>query len=99
MAKTPSILGLWRITHMDEWDQDFVDEEVEGFIRLDQGGRGEFQFGYVHGWIDHEPAEREGKTGVEWSWDGNDEMESASGRDWAVSAGGGHRRMPEGCLH
>jgi hypothetical protein len=83
-SRPESILGQWRITQMDMWDQDFVDEEVEGYVRLDHGGSGEFQFGYVHGWIDHQPVERDGKTGVEWSWEGNDEMDSACGRGWAV---------------
>jgi hypothetical protein len=79
-----SILGHWRITHMDQWDQDFVDAEVEGYIRLDAGGAGEFQFGYVHGNIDYETTERDGRPAVEWSWEGNDEMDSASGRGWAM---------------
>jgi hypothetical protein len=84
MSKTSPILGHWRITHMDQWDQDFVDAEVEGYVRLDHGGSGEFQFGYVHGWIDYEFAERDGKPAIEWSWEGNSEMDSASGRGWAV---------------
>ena len=74
---------------MDMWDQDFVDAEVEGYIRLDHGGVGEFQFGLVHGWIDHETTERDGRPAVEWSWEGNDEMDSASGRGWAISQGDG----------
>ena len=83
-SESRSILGLWRITHMDMWDQDFVDAEVEGYVRLDQGGAGEFQFGYAHGWIHHELNERDGKPAAEWSWEGNDEMDPASGRGWAT---------------
>jgi hypothetical protein len=83
-SKPEAILGHWRITHMDQWDQDFVDAEIEGFVRLDHDGTGEFQFGYVHGWIDYELTERDRKPGVEWSWQGNDEMDPASGRGWAV---------------
>jgi len=60
-----SILGRWRITQMDMWDQDFVDAEVEGYVRLDDGGSGEFQFGYVHGLIDHELTERNGRPAAE----------------------------------
>jgi len=82
--KSDSILGRWRITHMDMWDHDFVDAEVEGYVRLDHGGSGEFQFGYVHGWIHQEQTEREGRPAAEWSWEGNDEMDPASGRGWAV---------------
>jgi hypothetical protein len=83
-SKPESILGHWRITQMEMWDQDFVDAEVEGYVRLDHGGAGEFQFGYVHGWIDHDLTEREGRPAAEWSWEGNDEMDPASGRGWAV---------------
>jgi DNA-binding MarR family transcriptional regulator len=82
--KPQSILGHWRITQMEMWDQEFVDAEVEGYVRLDEGGSGEFQFGYVSGTMDHELTERNGKLAAEWSWEGNDEMDEASGRGWAV---------------
>ena len=42
MAKKPSkrttlnpFKGRWRITWMNQWDQDFVNEEVEGFFQFD----------------------------------------------------------------
>ncbi|MFO0887842.1 MAG: hypothetical protein U0790_01720 [Isosphaeraceae bacterium] len=85
--KGPGILGRWRIAWMEEWDQDFLDEEVEGYIAFEKNGTGEFQFGYVQGQIDHREAERDGKPAVEFSWDGNDEMDRAQGRGWAVLNG------------
>jgi len=84
MPKWNAIVGRWRITHMDEWDQDFVDAEVEGYIRFKPDGGGEFHFGYVHGQMTCEQTEREGKPAVEWSWEGSDEMEPESGRGWAA---------------
>lgn len=30
---------------------------------------------------------RDGETAVEWTWDGNDEMDPAQGRGWAVVKG------------
>jgi hypothetical protein len=30
---------------------------------------------------------RDGEPAVEWTWDGNDEMDSAQGRGWAVAKG------------
>lgn len=84
MAKSHLVTGKFRITHMDEWDQDFVDAEIPGFILFDQNGRGEFQFGHVSGSTDCELTERNGKPAVEWSFEGNDEMDPISGRGWAV---------------
>ena len=80
MAKAAGITGILRITHMDQWDQDFVNAEVLGFIRFDSSRMGEFHFGYVHGHMDVEQTERNGTPAVEWTWDGNDEMDEASGR-------------------
>ncbi|MGE5608005.1 MAG: hypothetical protein ACM359_02015 [Bacillota bacterium] len=68
---------------MEQWDQDFVNEAVEGYFRFDPDGGGEFQFGYVHGGMTCEFSERNGKPTVEWTWEGNDEMEDPGA---AVSA-------------
>ncbi len=99
LAKTPrpvagskakpvkSFIGRWRITRMDLWDQDFVDAEVEGFFEFDSNGTGHFQFGYVSGGMDWRPATRDGQPAVEWSWEGNDEMDPAQGRGWAIHTG------------
>ena len=91
MAKTEPanpFVGRWRITRMDLWDQDFVDAEVEGHFTLAADGSGEFQFGYVSGGIDARLTTRDGQPCVEWTWDGNDEMDPAQGRGWAVLKGG-----------
>ncbi len=45
---------------------------------------GEFQFGYLHGFMDCRYSEREGNETVEFSWEGNDEMDQASGRGFAI---------------
>jgi hypothetical protein len=84
-SKLPSPFeGRWRITSMEVWDQHFVDAEVEGYFEFKSDGLGSFQFGYVTGDIDYRDSTRDGKPSVEWSWDGNDEMDPASGRGWAV---------------
>ena len=84
MSKPHAITGAYKITHMDVWAQDFVDAEVPGYIRFDSDGQGEFQFGYVHGWIDCEETERLGKPAIEWSWEGNNDSDPANGRGWVV---------------
>jgi len=76
--------GRWRITSMDCWDQDDVDAEEEGYFEFTNNGRGEFHFGYVHGQMDCRLTTRDSEPAVEWSWDGNDELDAAHGRGWAV---------------
>jgi hypothetical protein len=82
-----SLLGRWRIPWMEQWDQDCVDAEVEGFIRFDKGGLGELHFGYVQCDLDYRETERDGEPAVEFSFEGTDEMEPCSGRGWAVLEG------------
>ena len=72
--------GRWRIVSMSAWDEDFIDEEEEGYFEFGAKGGGEFHFGYVHGNMDGKPTIRDGEPAVEWTWDGNDEMDPAQGR-------------------
>jgi hypothetical protein len=81
--------GRWRITWMDQWDQGFVDAEVEGFFSFGPNGLGKFQFGYVRGDMDYRETTRDGKPCIEFSWDGNDEMDPAQGRGFAALDGDG----------
>ncbi len=79
--------GRWRIVSMSAWDEDYIDEEEEGFFEFDGRRGGEFHFGYVHGSMDCRLTTRDGGPAVEWTWDGNDEMDPAQGRGWAVVKG------------
>src|SRR5271155_4322522 len=79
-----SFTGRWRIISMSAWEEDYIDEEEEGFFEFDDKGNGEFHFGYVHGHMDCRLTVRDGVPAVEWTWDGNDEMDPAQGRGWAV---------------
>jgi hypothetical protein len=72
---------------MDLWDQEFVDAEVEGFFQFGPKNGGSFQFGYVKGDIDYRPGIRKGKSSVDFSWEGRDEIDPAQGRGWAVLDG------------
>jgi len=76
--------GSWHIVSMSQWDEDYLDEEVEAFIEFDEKGSGSFQFGYVQGQMDCRLTNRDGEPAVEFSWDGNDESEAAQGRGWAI---------------
>ena len=72
---------------MEQWDQDFVDEEVEGYFEIGANGFGTFQFGLVTGEIDYRVGTKEGNPSIDFSWDGNAEMDSAQGRGWASLEG------------
>jgi hypothetical protein len=66
-TQTSLFVGYWRITWMDLWDQDFVDEEVEGYFEFGSNNLGSFQFGYVQGQIDYRVGTRDGKPCVEFA--------------------------------
>ena len=44
MSKSTSIIGRWRITEMDNWDQEAVDLVQPGFIEFDDDGLGSLGF-------------------------------------------------------
>ena len=88
MAKKANpFTGRWRITSMSAWEDDFLDEEVEAYIEFNDRGWGGFHFGIVQGQMDCRQTTRDGEPAVEWTWDGNDEMDPAQGRGWAVVKG------------
>jgi hypothetical protein len=74
---------------MEQWDQDFIDAEVEGYLKFGPRNLGSFQFGYVQGEIDNRLTTRDGKPCLEFTWEGNDEMSMACGRGWVVKDGDG----------
>ncbi len=76
--------GSWRITDMDLWDEESRNMLGPAYIQFDNDGRGEFRFIAVQGWLDCRFGERHGKPLVEFSWQGSDEMDEASGRGWAI---------------
>src|SRR6516165_5828230 len=77
-SKTPSPFeGRWWIVSMSAWDEDYINEEEEGYFEFDDRGGGQFHFGYVQGHMDCRLTTR----------DGNDEMDPAQGRGWAVVKG------------
>jgi hypothetical protein len=77
-------LGRWHIVSMTEWDEDYIHEEVPAFIEFGEHQQGSFQFAYVRGEIDYRITTRDGEPAVEWSWEGNDDQNSMSGRGWAM---------------
>src|SRR5262245_46830642 len=80
--------GTWRIIEMEMWDSDYLDAEVPAYITIKPDGSGEFQFGYVSGGIFGEIDSDSGAERFEFTWEGSDEMDAASGSGWLRPAGG-----------
>ncbi|WP_322769481.1 hypothetical protein [Frankia sp. Cr1] len=78
------LTGRWRIVEMDLWDRDAIDLVEPGFVEFVDDGTGQFGFVVVRGWMDWRSTERDGRTAVEFSWDGDDEGDAVSGRGWAT---------------
>jgi len=78
------IAGRWRITEAELWDCDALSLVAPAFSEFAEVGSGSFGFIAVQGEMDCREVERDGRPGVELSWEGNDESDPASGRGWAV---------------
>jgi len=79
MTKAAPLKGRWRIVEMALWDNDFLDMMEPAYIAFDGKFGGEFAFGCVTGGIHC----RKIPSGVEFTWERNNEMDEASGDGWA----------------
>ncbi|HEX5119451.1 MAG TPA: hypothetical protein VFW65_30035 [Pseudonocardiaceae bacterium] len=78
------LTGRWRIVEMSNWDRDAIDLVEPGFIEFTKDRTGEFGFIAVRGWLDCRQVQRDGRPGVEFTWEGVDEGDQVSGRGWAI---------------
>jgi hypothetical protein len=74
--------GRWHITEMEMWEDDYLNMEVQAYIRIRRDGGGDFQFGLVSGQIDGEVVKTSDGDRFEFTWEGNDECDPASGSGW-----------------
>jgi hypothetical protein len=58
MSESTSVIGRWRITEMDNWDQEAVNLVQPGFIEFDDDGLGGLGFIVVTGELDCRDADR-----------------------------------------
>ena len=68
--KPKSILGHWRITQMDSWDQDFVDAEVEGMFVSIKVDRASFSLAMFMAGLITSLLSGRASPSAEWSWEG-----------------------------
>jgi hypothetical protein len=64
--KSNLFTGRWRIISKSAWEQDFIDEEVEGYIEFGDKDQGEFYFGYVHDQMDCRRITRDSRQAADW---------------------------------
>ena len=84
-SNTPrTLLGAWRITEMELWDEEAVDLMGPAFIEFGRNQSGRFRFIAVEGCMDCRHEQRDGRPHVEFSWEGDDAGDPAHGRGWAT---------------
>lgn len=69
---------------MELWDRAYLDLEGPAHITFDGDRLGSFRFGAVAGWIDYRLGTRDGKSAVEFSWEGRNDSDHSGGRGWAT---------------
>ena len=98
MAKSklkPRIAGRWLIESVSMQGKNISHDKVRGYFEFGKKAVGSFQIDCVQGQIDYRIGERHGKSVVDFSWDGHDEMDPMQGRGWLVLEGDKFRE----CLH
>ena len=78
------LVGRWRVTEMDLWDLEDIDLVEPGFIEFGQDWTGRFGFIAVQGFMDCRTGPTKDRPGVEFTWEGDDDGDRASGRGWVV---------------
>lgn len=85
-----SLGGKWRIVEMPDFPADYPDMVEPAYILFEDKGGGEFAFGCCTGHIWEASSTK--ATGIDFSWDGNDEMTEVCGN-------GSAELQPDGSLH
>ena len=89
-----AVIGDWRITHMIQWDTDYVGMDGPAYLRIRENGMGDFQFGLVHGELMARIRRVDDVVRVDFEWEGADENDPASGHGWLKIRGD----QAEGCF-
>lgn len=88
MSKVPTFAkafaGRWRILEMYVWDHDVLDLGEEAHLSFEGVSDGEIAFVAVKGFLDVRYGSRDGSACAEFSWQGHDDAEEASGRGWVT---------------
>ena len=71
---------------MEVWPDDYLDLIEPAHIAFEGGTDGVFVFGAVKGLLDVRYGARDGAACAEFSWEGHNDADPASGRGWPPSA-------------
>lgn len=74
--------GTWHIYEMEQWDEDYFNMEVQAYVTITSGNRGEFQFGLVSGDMNGKVVEYADGKRFEFTWEGSDECDPVHGSGW-----------------
>lgn len=74
--------GVWYISEMSNWGQEYMNMEVRAYIQLDELNDGCFQFGLCRGdFLSKKRVSEDGRR-VELRFIGTDELDPCSGQVW-----------------
>jgi hypothetical protein len=77
-----AFIGTWHIYEMSEWDEDYFNRSTQAYIEIQANNSGDFQFGLVSGYLDGYLEQTGTKERLSFTWEGQDEMDEASGSGW-----------------
>ena len=75
-------IGMWHIYAMELWEESYFNMETQAFIEIRPENLGSFQFGLVSGGLDGYVEGQPPKQWFVFTWECNDEMDSATGSGW-----------------
>lgn len=79
-----NLIGIWEIQQMETWDEDYFNMEVQAYVDIKENKTGQFQFGLVTGYLHWNMYTFGESKRLEFTWEGNDEMDEAFGVGWIV---------------
>ena len=82
VEKSNPFQGTWNIYEMELWNEDYFNEEVQAYVEIIAGDRGDFQFGLVCGYLNGYLEQIDEVERFSFTWEGMDEMDDANGSGW-----------------
>ncbi len=75
-------IGTWHIYEMEQWDEEYFNMDVQAYIEVRSDNLGNFQFGFVTGYLDGYIEVGFDEQRFVFTWEGQDDMEPMTGSGW-----------------